>query len=134
MTSAGTTAVTVSPSSSIAVAAMPQLVDWLDELTVAGRVVNGEARIVSVLWKEGALLRNWEASRVPVYFDFGDSEPEDTPRFETATLWRLNPCGPHGRTYLSAVPKTLFLHVHLKGEPFDETCKKPLSVLRPTIC
>jgi competence protein CoiA len=81
----------------------------------AGIVVNREPRIVSVLWKEGALLRDWEASRVPVYFDFGDSEPGDTPRFETPILWRLNPCGPNGMAYLSPVQKALFLHVHLEG-------------------
>lgn len=52
----------------------------------ARSVVNGEPRIVSVLWKEGALLREWGASRVPVYFDFGESEPEDAVRFDTPTL------------------------------------------------
>ena len=30
-------------------------------------------------------------------------------------------------TYLSAVSKTLFLHVHLKGEPFEETCTEAVA-------
>jgi len=87
-----------------------------------GIVVNREPRIVLVLWKNGALLREWGASRVPVYFDFGDSEPEDTVRFDTPTLWRLNPCGLHGMAYLVPVSKTEFLRVHLEGEPFEELC------------
>jgi hypothetical protein len=81
-------------------------------------VVKGELR--ELLRKEGALLRDWGASRVPVYFDFGDSEPEDGLHFDAPTLWRLNPCGPNGKAYLSAVPKTLFVHAHLNGEPFEE--------------
>jgi competence protein CoiA len=93
----------------------------------ARRVVNGEPRIVSVLWKEGALLRDWGGSRVPVYFDFGDSEPEDAVRFDTPTLWRLNPCDPNGKAYLAAVPKTLFLHAHLNGKPFEETCTEAVE-------
>jgi hypothetical protein len=84
----------------------------------ARAVVNGELR--ELLWKEGALLRDWGVSRVPVYFDFGDSEPEDGLHFDAPTLWRLNPCGPNGKAYLSAVPKTLFVHAHLNGEPFEE--------------
>lgn len=88
----------------------------------AGIVVNREPRIISVLWKEGALLRDWEPSRIPVYFDFGDSELGDSPRFDTPTLWRLNPWCPNGKTYLSAVPKNLLLHAHLKGLPLEETC------------
>jgi hypothetical protein len=93
----------------------------------ARKVVNDEPRIVSVLWKEGALLRDWGGSRVPVYFDFGDSEPEDAVRFDTPTLWRLNPCGPNSKAYLAPVPKTLFLHAHLNGEPFEETCTEAVD-------
>ena len=84
--------------------------------------VNGVVRIVSILWTKGALLRDWGGSRVPVYFDFGDSEPGDTARFDVPTLWRLNPCGPHGMAYLVPVSKTEFLRVHLEGEPFEELC------------
>jgi competence protein CoiA len=76
----------------------------------AGRVVNREPLIVSDPSKEGALLRDWGASRAPVYFDFGDSEP----------LWRLNPCGPSGVAYLSSVVRTEFLRAHLEGVPFEE--------------
>jgi competence protein CoiA len=74
--------------------------------------VNREPPIRSLQWQEGALLRDWAASRVPVYFDFEDSEGD-------TRLWRLNPHSPNG-TYLSAVEKTLFLQIHLTGLPFDE--------------
>lgn len=74
----------------------------------AGTVVCRKPAIVSVVWKEGALLRDWEASRVPVYFDFG-----------TPILWRLNPAGPHGRAHLSPMQKTEFLRIHLEGLPFE---------------
>jgi competence protein CoiA len=75
----------------------------------AGTVVHRTPAIVSVLWKEGALLRDWGASRVPVYFDFG-----------MPTLWRLNPSGPHRRAYLSPMQKTEFSHIHVEGLPFEE--------------
>ena len=88
----------------------------------AAIVVNREPLIVSVRSNEGALLRDWGASRVPVYFDFGDSEPGDKLCFDAPILWRLNPRGTNGRAYLSPVPKTLFLRVHLDGEPFEEMC------------
>jgi hypothetical protein len=75
----------------------------------AAVVINHEPRIVSIPSNEGALLRDWGASRVPVYFDFGDlTKPGDT-------LWRRNPCNSTGMAYLSRLPKTLFLHIHLKG-------------------
>jgi competence protein CoiA len=75
----------------------------------AAIVINREPLIISVRWKEGALLRDWGASRVPVYFDIGDD-----------TLWRLNPCIANGMTYLSQVSKTVFLDAHLKGLPFEK--------------
>jgi hypothetical protein len=85
----------------------------------AAIVINHEPLIVLVRWKEGALLRDWEASKVPVYFDFGDD-----------TLWRLNPCLPNGITYLFRVPKTVFLRVHLEGLPFDEMCSEVVERAR----
>ena len=77
----------------------------------AGTVINHEPPIVSLLWKEGSLLRDWGASNVPVYFDFQDS---DIP-----ILWRLNPPIRNGMTYLSPVLKSVFLAAHLKGLLFE---------------
>jgi competence protein CoiA len=91
----------------------------------AAKIVNHEPRIVSVPSNKGALLRDWKASRVPVYFDFGDvNEPDDKPLFDARILWRLTPCGPNGTAYLSPVQKTEFLRVHLEGLPFDEMCSE----------
>jgi competence protein CoiA len=81
-------------------------------------VVSPKQRIVSVPSNEGALLRDWEASRVPVYFDFGTSAP---------TLWRLDPRVRNGMAYLSPVPKNFFLRVHLEGLPSDERCTKAVE-------
>jgi competence protein CoiA len=65
----------------------------------------------------GALLRDWAASRVPVFFDFGDlSEPGD-PLFDKPILWRLNPGTSKGRAHLSPVLKSSFLNAYLNGQP-----------------
>jgi competence protein CoiA len=66
------------------------------------------------------LLRNWVSSRVPVYFDFGDtSEPDDTLRFSEPVLWRwrLDPRNPNGTAFLRPVTKAVFLKTCLKGLP-----------------
>jgi competence protein CoiA len=90
--------------------------------------VYGKRRIFLVSTNESALLRDWAASRVPVYFDFGDSEPGDTPHlFNTPTLWRLNPGARNGRAYLSPIPKGVFLRVHLEGRPFEKKCTETID-------
>lgn len=86
--------------------------------------INRKPLIASVPSDEGSPLRGWEAGSVPVYFDFGVSEPGDTVRFDKPILWRLSPRGPNGRAYLSPVSKTWFLHVHLTGLPFDKEYTK----------
>ena len=89
----------------------------------AAMVVNRTPLMFSVPSNGGALLRDWEASRVPVYFDFGIGETGDTSRFDTTALWRLNPRSRNARAaYLSPVARTEFLRVHLEGLPFDEIC------------
>jgi competence protein CoiA len=81
--------------------------------------VSGKPRIFLVPSNKGALLRDWAASRVPVYFDFGDSEPGDMLRFNTPALWRLSPRSANGTAYLSPVPKRFFLRVHREGRSFE---------------
>jgi competence protein CoiA len=61
----------------------------------AAIVVNREPRIVLVP-SNGALLRDWRSSRVPVYFDFGDGEPGDARRVDKPVLWQLSPRSPNG--------------------------------------
>jgi hypothetical protein len=62
--------------------------------------------IHSLAFQEGSLLRDWKDSRVPVYFDFGDSDP---------TLWRLNPSNRHGTANVFPVTKAEFIHGHREG-------------------
>jgi len=88
--------------------------------------VSGKLRIFSVPSNKSALLRDWAASRVPVYFDFGDSEPGDTLRFNTPTLWRLNPGSSNGRVYLSPVPKRFFLRVR-EERSFESKCTETVN-------
>lgn len=86
----------------------------------SAKIINVKPLIALFSSNEGALLRDWGDSRVPVYFDFGDSEPNDTPRFDMPVLWRLNPRGQNAMAYLSPVPKTEFLRAYIEGLPFDE--------------
>jgi competence protein CoiA len=82
----------------------------------AAIVVKTQPLTVLLLSNECALLRDWAASHVPVFFDFGDvSEP--SLRFDKPILWRLNPRSSNDRVYLSPVLKTSFLDAHLKGLP-----------------
>ena len=78
--------------------------------------------IYSVSMNESALLRDWGASRVPVYFDFGADKTEETLHFDTDALWRLNPRARGGSAYLVPVPREQFLRIHIKGEPFEKSC------------
>lgn len=95
----------------------------------AAIVVNREPLIVSVRSNECALLRDWAASRVPVYFDFGDSEPGDKLCFDAPILWRLNSSITNGWAYLSPISKALFLRTHLTGLT-RLTSRRQLSVLQ----
>lgn len=76
-----------------------------------------------------ALLRDWKESRVPVYFDFGQSDPADPLRFDAHTLWRLNPGGESGAAYLSPVAKSYLVEVYLNNIAFDEPFTDALNVL-----
>jgi competence protein CoiA len=61
--------------------------------------------VISLPSNQGALLRDWSASRASVFFDFGDP-----------ILWRLNHRSPNGRAYLSPVLKIAFLNAYVKGQ------------------
>jgi len=70
----------------------------------------------------GALLRDWGACSVPVYFDFGTDEMGDAPNLDTTALWLLVPRKGDRAAYLLPVPRTEFVRIHLAGEPFEEQC------------
>lgn len=87
----------------------------------AAIVVSRTPHIVSAPSDDCALLRDWGASRMPVYLDFGEAEPADATRAaRTPVLWRLSPLKPGGNVYLSPVPKTWFVKAYLEGVPFEE--------------
>ncbi|MHC2332124.1 hypothetical protein [Bradyrhizobium sp. USDA 4454] len=68
-----------------------------------------------------------QASRAPVYFDFGDSAPADPLRFDAPTLWRLNPSdGSSNTAYLSPVAKSYLIGVAQQGVSFEEPFTKEL--------
>jgi hypothetical protein len=106
----------------------------------SARTVSRTPHLISVALDACPLLRDWQASCVPVYFDFGDGRPDGTAGLRGAPmLWRVSPYRPNGLALLSLVPKEWFLDVHLRGLPFEEWHAKAernvafeLSVIRPS--
>lgn len=76
-----------------------------------------------------ALLRDWNASPMPVYFDLGVREADGQPIF-----WRRDPISRNGRVYLSPVSRESFLKVHREGldaeEKFTEGIGLVVDILR----
>lgn len=58
--------------------------------------------------EECALLRDWNSSPVPVYFDLGNEDG-------TPVLWRRDPISRRGRVYLTPVSRESFLRAHCQG-------------------
>jgi|RhiMetdeSRZDD1v2_1073273.scaffolds.fasta_scaffold60857_5 competence protein CoiA len=83
-------------------------------------VIKAKPLTISLPSNDGALLREWAASRMAVFFDFGENtEPRDALRFDMPVLWHLNPGSPEGKAHLSPVMKTSFRNAYLKGLPLD---------------
>ena len=91
-----------------------------DHDVVTAIVLLDKPRIVAVASDSCSLLRNWSTSRVPVYFDFGENEPNDI-------LWRLNPGSQDGWVYQLAMAKSLFLQGHLEGQAVEEECAQTMA-------
>ena len=62
------------------------------------------------------LLQKWANSRVPVFFDFGETE-DDRSRFEAPLLWALVPTRSKGKAILRPVYRKSFVEAVTKGEP-----------------
>ena len=69
--------------------------------------------------EECALLRDWNASFVPVYFDLGVRQEDGT-----MGLWRRDPISQNGRVYLTPVSLESFLKVHHEGSTRKRGCRK----------
>lgn len=74
--------------------------------------------------EESALLRDWNASSVPVYFDLGAREESGTPIF-----WRRDPVSRSGRAYLTPVSCGSFLKVHREGIDAEEKLSEGIGVV-----
>ena len=94
-----------------------------------GIAVHQQPLVIPARMQDSALLRDWKASRVPVYFDFGDSEPSDLCRFAEPTLWRLNPSNEGGAAFLSPVAKSYLIDVYRNGVAFDEPFTETLRIV-----
>lgn len=73
----------------------------------------GQPQIYVVRSDACARLRAWGASGVPVYFDFGNGDPN---------LWRLAPDRRNGVAYIMPVGKASFVAEYLIGEAVERTC------------
>jgi hypothetical protein len=74
--------------------------------------------------EECALLRDWNDSPMPVYFDLGVSEEDGKPIF-----WRHDPVSRNGRVYLTPVSRESFLKVHLEGLDAEEKFSEGIGVI-----
>lgn len=71
-----------------------------------------------------ALLRDWNDSLMPVYFDLGADAPDGAP-----ILWRRDPISRAGRIYMTPVSRASFLTVHLEGLDAEQKFSQGVSVI-----
>jgi hypothetical protein len=77
---------------------------------------------------ECALLRDWNASPVPVYFDLGVRQEDGSPIF-----WRRDPISRNGRVYLTPVSRDSFLKVHREGLDAEQKFSEGVAVIAETM-
>ena len=106
-----------------------RLRDRTQFFSALGNAVLQSPLIIAARVGESSLLRDWNTSRVPVYFDFGASMPTDPLRFDIPTLWRLNPSDSKGSVYLSPVSKIFLIGSALQGIDFEEPFTRELDAL-----
>jgi competence protein CoiA len=74
--------------------------------------------------EECALLRDWNASLVPVYFDLGVRQEDGK-----VGLWRRDPISQNGRVYLTPVSPESFLKVHHEGLDAEARLSEGIGVI-----
>ena len=72
--------------------------------------------------EECALLRDWNSSPVPVYFDLGIEDG-------THVFWRRDPISRHGTVYLSRMSREDFLQIHREGLDVEEKFSEGVGVI-----
>jgi len=100
----------------------------------SGIVITREPRIVSVLSKENELLRDWGSSRVPVYFDFGDSDRGIRHASIHLLFGDLARVARTARRIYQQCRKSRSCTLTLKVCLSKRRARRPLSALRPTVC
>lgn len=78
--------------------------------------------------EECALLRDWNASPVPVYFDLGVRQEDGT-----SVFWRLDPISRNSRGYLTPVSRDSFLKVHREGLDAEMKFSEGVGVIVETL-
>lgn len=73
---------------------------------------------------DGALLRDWNTSSMPVYFDLGVGEEDGEP-----VLWRRDPISRKGMVYLTPVSRDSFLKAHREGLGSEEKFSEDVGVI-----
>lgn len=74
--------------------------------------------------EECALLRDWNSSPVPTYFDLGVLQGDGTP-----VLWRRDPISRNSRAYLSPVSRESFLRVYREGLDGEKKFSEAISLI-----
>lgn len=73
---------------------------------------------------QSALLRDWNASPVPVYFDLGVAQRDGEQLF-----WRRDPISQRGKVYLTPVSVDSFLKTHLTGLEAEKAFSDGVAVI-----
>jgi competence protein CoiA len=74
--------------------------------------------------EECVLLRDWNSSAMPVYFDLGVGPEDGTP-----VVWRRDPISRNGKVYLTPVSRESFLRVHREGLDGEERFSEGLGLI-----
>lgn len=101
---------------------------FLDALSRA-KIFVGKPLTLSIPEVEGALLRDWADSRVPVFFDFGEiNDLEEAFGFRTPVLWCLDPNGTQGWRHLVPIQRDNFAAAFIERLPLKAwDCSKQLE-------
>lgn len=85
----------------------------------AASIVNLRPPIVALSLDTGPLLRDWQNSSAPVYFDFDDSHPDTSFLSGRTALWRLDLSRMNDKVFRTLIDTQSSLHACLMGQQFE---------------
>ncbi|MCC8978906.1 competence protein CoiA [Bradyrhizobium acaciae] len=86
----------------------------------SGKILAANPMTIGLRVKGNALIRDWGASAVPVFFDFGDAaQPDDPLNFIKPILWALKPQSPSDMAILTPITKASFGAFFAEGRPYE---------------